>query len=132
MLELKQQLNNRSTIIDKLEEVLEKAVHVHTALEEAHSYATEQEAEALSNIFKLFGDKNRLRILLALYECPQCGCDLVQRLGMTKSAISHQLAILRQNKLVTYKKEGKHAIYRLADEHVIQMLTPAITHVKEC
>ena len=109
-----------------------KAVHTHTATAKENSRVTEQEAEALSNIFKLFGDKSRLRILLALYECPQCGCDLVQRLGMTKSAISHQLSILRQNKLVAYKKEGKHAIYRLADEHVMQMLTPAITHVKEC
>ena len=109
-----------------------KVVHVHVALAQENSCVTEQEAEALSNIFKLFADKNRLRILLALYESPQCGCDLVQRLGMTKSAISHQLAILRQNKLVAYKKEGKHAIYRLADEHVMQMLTPAITHVKEC
>lgn len=99
---------------------------------EYRTTAATDDAEALSAVFKLFADQTRLRILLALYQSPQCGCDLAKRLGMTKSAISHQLAILRQGNLVSYKKEGKHAIYRLADEHVMQMLTPAIIHVKEC
>ena len=109
-----------------------KTAHAHPIEIKAAEHMKEKEAQALSNIFRLFADKNRLRILLALYDHPQCGCDLVQQLGMTKSAISHQLAILRQSNLVSYEKEGKHAVYRLADEHIMQMLTPAIIHIKEC
>ena len=106
--------------------------HRHAHSEGICQAAETDEAEALSAIFKLFADKTRLRILLALYRSPQCGCDLAKALGMTKSAVSHQLALLKRGHLVTYKKEGKHAIYRLADEHVFQMIAPALTHVREC
>ena len=109
-----------------------KTAHAHQIKIKSADNILESQAQALSDVFKLFADKNRLRILLALYDHPQCGCDLVEQLGMTKSAISHQLAILRQSNIVAYEKEGKHAIYRLADEHIMQILTPAMIHIKEC
>ena len=111
---------------------MSESKHRHAHRDSICQAAETDEAEALSAFFKLFADKTRLQILLALYQSPQCGCDLAKALGMTKSAVSHQLALLKRGHLVTYKKEGKHAIYRLSDEHVFQMIAPALTHVREC
>lgn len=85
----------------------------------------------LSDFFKLFADPTRIRILMALDRAELCVCDLADLTGMTKSAVSHQLAALRQGHLVTYRREGKNVRYLLADEHVRQIIECASEHLNE-
>ena len=85
----------------------------------------------LSNLFKIFGDHTRIRILHALSFSELCVCDLVSILKMSQSAISHQLRILRAEKVVRYRKEGKNVFYRLEDEHIFTLLNTGMEHIKE-
>ena len=85
----------------------------------------------LSDFFKLFGDSTRLAILLALDGAELCVCELAEVVGLTKSAVSHQLKSLRQNNLVRYRREGKNVIYSLADSHVKDIIDLAIVHINE-
>lgn len=85
----------------------------------------------VAELFKVFGDSTRTNILMALFESEMCVCDIGALFNMTKSAISHQLRILRQSKLVKSRKCGKEVFYSLADEHVIKIFEMAIEHVKE-
>ena len=85
----------------------------------------------LADFFKIFGDSTRMRILFALDGAPLCVCDLADLLGMTKSAVSHQLKILRQSDLVSYRKVGKNVYYTLADDHVGSIIETALAHVEE-
>ncbi|MDO4393932.1 MAG: metalloregulator ArsR/SmtB family transcription factor [Bacillota bacterium] len=95
------------------------------------SIASQQELESMSKLLKVFGDGTRIRILNAL-ECHEmCVCDLAVLFDMTKSAISHQLKVLRDNNLVKFEKKGKHAYYSLADEHVKEILDVALDHINE-
>ena len=72
----------------------------------------------LADLFKIFGDATRIRILYVLFESEMCVCDIAQLLGMTQSAISHQRQVLKKSKLVKYRREGKTVFYSLADTHV--------------
>lgn len=85
----------------------------------------------IAELFKVFGDSTRTNILMALFESEMCVCDIGELLGMTKSAISHQLRILRQSKLVKARKSGKEVFYSLADGHVAKIFEMAIEHVAE-
>jgi ArsR family transcriptional regulator len=85
----------------------------------------------LADLFRLFGDSTRVRILYQLIESPLCVCDIANRLDMTQSAISHQLRLLKQAKLVRAKREGKTALYSLADGHVRAILGQGMEHVTE-
>lgn len=85
----------------------------------------------LAELFKVFGDSTRIRILFVLFEAEVCVCDLAQVLNMTQSAISHQLRILKQNKLVKSRREGKSVFYSLADEHVRTIIAQGCEHVEE-
>lgn len=85
----------------------------------------------LAELFKVFGDSTRVRILFALFESELCVCDLSQALDMTQSAISHQLQILRTNKLVKSRREGKQMYYSLADEHVVTIIAQGLNHILE-
>ena len=84
-----------------------------------------------SNIFKILGDSTRLKILGVLSQKELCVCDLSALLGMTQSAISHQLRLLRSSNLVKFKKEGKIVYYSLADEHVVNLIEMGVKHAKE-
>ncbi len=86
---------------------------------------------SLSDFFKILGDSTRIRILFALDGAPLCVCDLAELLGMTKSAVSHQLKILRQSALVVYRKAGKNVYYSLADDHVVSIIETALAHIEE-
>ena len=88
----------------------------------------------VAELFKVFGDSTRTKILTALFESEMCVCDIGKLLNMTKSAISHQLRILRQNKLVKARKSGKEVFYSLADNHVKIIFKMAVDHVegKDC
>lgn len=85
----------------------------------------------LAELFKVFGDSTRIRILFVLFEAQVCVCDLAQALGMTQSAISHQLRILKQNKLVKSRREGKSVFYSLADDHVRTIIEKGREHIEE-
>jgi ArsR family transcriptional regulator len=85
----------------------------------------------LADLFKVFGDSTRVRIISALLHSEMCVCDIAALLGMTKSAISHQLRELRQSKLVKYRKEGKVVYYSLDDQHVETLFNQGLSHVSE-
>ncbi len=91
------------------------------------------QTESLSELFKLFGDSTRLNILCVLESAGElCVCDLADTLGMTKSAISHQLRALKFGNLVKSRKEGKHVFYALKDDHVRVILENGRIHVRGC
>ena len=85
----------------------------------------------LAELFKIFGDSTRIKILYVLFESEMCVCDIAQLLGMTQSAISHQLQVLKKSKLVKYRREGKTVFYSLADDHVRTILGQGMEHVTE-
>lgn len=85
----------------------------------------------LTELFRIFGDSTRVRILYVLFESEMCVCDIAQLLGMTQSAISHQLRSLKQSKLVKYRREGKTVFYSLADGHVRTILDQGMEHISE-
>ncbi len=91
----------------------------------------ETELYDLAELFKVFGDSTRIRILFVLFEAEVCVCDLAAVLNMTQSAISHQLRILKQNKLVKSRREGKSIFYSLADEHVRTVIAQGREHIEE-
>lgn len=83
----------------------------------------------LADLFRVFGDSTRIRILYALFESELCVCDLAQLLGLTQSAVSHQLRTLKDAKLVRFRREGKSIIYALDDHHVRQILSVGLEHL---
>ena len=85
----------------------------------------------LADLFKIFGDTTRIKILYCLFESEMCVCDIAQALNMTQSAISHQLKILKQSKLVSNRREGKSVIYFLADGHVRTIINQGLEHIEE-
>ena len=96
-----------------------------------HKMPAETALYDLSELFKVFGDSTRIRILFVLFEAEVCVCDLAQALHMTQSAISHQLKILKQNKLVKSRRDGKSVFYSLADSHVRTIIAQGLEHIEE-
>ena len=91
----------------------------------------ETELYDLAELFKVFGDSTRIRILYVLFEAEVCVCDLAAALNMTQSAISHQLKILKQNRLIKSRREGKSIFYSLADDHVRTIIAQGQEHIEE-
>lgn len=91
----------------------------------------ENELYDLSDFFKILGDSTRAKIIWALNESEMCVCDLAVLLGMTKSAISHQLSTLRRENLVKNRKEGKVVYYSLADDHIKEIFEKGLEHIRE-
>ena len=91
----------------------------------------EDEMYDLAELFKIFGDSTRIRILFVLFESEVCVCDLAEALNMNQSAVSHQLRILKQAKLVTGRREGKSVFYSLADDHVRTIIAEGREHIEE-
>ena len=85
----------------------------------------------LAELFKVFADSTRMKIIYALMEGELCVCDIAGIVGTTQSAISHQLRILKQSKLVKYRKEGKIIYYSLDDEHISQIVKKGREHIEE-
>ena len=85
----------------------------------------------LAELFKVFGDSTRIKILFVLFESEMCVCDLAESLSMTDSAVSHQLCTLRDADLVKTRREGKTVFYSLADDHVRQIIECGMDHVCE-
>lgn len=108
-----------------------ESIHTHIVQEKQSEMPKEEEIYELADFFKIFGDSTRMSILLAIDDGPMCVCDIAATLGMTKSAVSHQLKILRQSNLVRYKKTGKNVFYTLSDEHVRDIIETALEHIRE-
>ena len=85
----------------------------------------------LAELFKVFGDSTRVRIICALLFSEMCGCDIAVLLGMTKSAVSHQLKVLRQARLVKYRRDGKVVYYSLDDRHIGAIFRQGLAHISE-
>ena len=85
----------------------------------------------LAELFKMFADSTRAKILYALFESELCACDIAKVLNLTQSAVSHQLRILKGGKLVKYRREGKVVFYSLADDHVRSIIEMGMDHISE-
>ena len=109
------------------------AVEVHQELLKLVNKKMPEEEQLydLAELFKVFGDSTRIRILFVLFEAEVCVCDLAEALHMTQSAVSHQLKILKQNKLVRSRREGKSVFYSLADGHVRTIIDQGLEHIEE-
>ncbi len=110
-----------------------ETVEVHEDLLRIVNETMPEETELydLAELFKVFGDSTRIRILFVLFEAEVCVCDLAMALNMTQSAISHQLKILKQSKLVKSRREGKSIFYSLADAHVRSIIAAGREHIEE-
>ena len=110
-----------------------ECLHVHEALKNRilNEIPEEGKLSDLASFFKVFGDVTRVRILYALLCSEMCVCDLAQTLDMTQSAISHQLRVLKQMKLVKNRREGKQVFYSLADDHVRTIIAQGREHIDE-
>ena len=85
----------------------------------------------LAELFKIFGDSTRIRILYALLESEMCVCDIAKLINVSQSAVSHQLRVLKASKLVKFRREGKIVFYSLADDHVLSILSQGMEHIEE-
>lgn len=108
-------------------------MHVHEEIVQKVRAAMPDESILfdLSELFKVFGDSTRIRILYCLFESEMCVCDIAMLLNMTQSAISHQLSVLKRSKLIKSRREGKTIFYSLADSHVRTMIDQGVEHVME-
>ena len=108
-------------------------IHTHSDIIEkvTNNMPSTDDLYDLAELFKIFGDSTRIRILYVLFESEMCVCDLAQALNMTVSAISHQLRVLRSADLVRFRRDGKTVFYFLADDHVRKILGQGMEHIKE-
>ena len=107
--------------------------HNHDALLNMvrHELPTDELLCDLADLFKVFGDTTRMKILFSLFESEMCVCAIAELLGMAQSAISHQLKVLKNNKLVDCRREGKTIFYFLADDHVRSIIGQGFDHLIE-
>lgn len=106
-------------------------IHEDTVTKVKESIPKEEILYDLADLFKVLGDSTRIKILCALLEEEMCVCDIAALFGMTQSAISHQLRVLKQARLVKYKKSGKVVYYSLDDEHVKSIFDQGLIHICE-
>lgn len=109
----------------------EMRVHEELLKKVEQTLPSENRLNDLAELFKVFGDSTRIRILFVLFEAEVCVCDLAQALGMTQSAVSHQLKTLKSSKLVKNRREGKSIFYSLADDHVRTIIAMGMEHLTE-
>ena len=109
----------------------ENCIHAELLKKARGKMPDEDELYDLAELFKVFGDSTRIRILFVLFGSEVCVCDLAETLNMTQSAVSHQLKILKQAKLVSSRREGKSVFYSLADEHVRTIIDQGREHIEE-
>ena len=108
-----------------------KEVHREILERVSKEMPREEELYDLAELFKVFGDSTRIKILFVLFESEMCVCDIAEALSMTQSAVSHQLKVLKQAKLIKNRREGKSIFYSLADEHVRTIIAMGIEHIEE-
>ncbi len=115
--------------------IIESCEVTHTNEERVNQVFKEMPDEEIlydiAELFKVFGDSTRVRILFALFSGEMCVCDIAELLNMTQSAISHQLRVLKQSRLVKYRRNGKIVFYSLSDDHIQIILNMGMEHVSE-
>ena len=110
----------------------EAIIHADTLMQVKSLLPEDEVLYDLAELFKIFGDSTRVKILYALLEAEElCVCDIASLMDVTQSAVSHQLRVLKTSKLVKFRKEGKTVFYSLADEHVIRILSQGMEHIME-
>ena len=114
--------------MDRCQEKVLHQTQVEQAIKNIHDSVTLQ---SITDIFKALSEPSRLKIVTALATCELCVCDLAAVSGSSESAVSHQLRILRNLKIVRYRREGKIVFYRLDDDHVKSLISQSIQHVQE-
>lgn len=131
MAEAKREKRKKEALEDQKE--LCECIHVHDDIvkEVNQKMPDEEELYDLADFFKVFGDSTRIKILYVLLCSEMCVCDIAQILGMTQSAISHQLRMLRQMDLVRTRREGKTVFYSLSDGHISNILSQGMEHIEE-
>lgn len=108
-----------------------EVIHEETVNQVREKMPEEETLYDLAEIFKVFGDSTRIKILWALDEAEMCVCDIAVLLNRTQSAISHQLRVLKQANLVKNRKEGKVVYYSLVDDHVREIFDQGLIHINE-
>ena len=116
---------------DKMFECEFEHVHGEAVGKALDGMPSEDALYDVAELFKVFGDSTRTRIISALFSAELCVCDIARLLNMTTSAVSHQLRILRNSKLVKYRRDGKELFYSLSDDHIIKIYKLALEHVEE-
>ena len=128
-------MNGCEVDMSEQEPVLEQCDYMHLnekVIEQVQEEMPEEEIlYDLAELFKVFGDSTRIKILYVLFQSEMCVCDIAQLLNMSQSAISHQLRVLKQAQLVKYRREGKTVFYSLADAHVNTILNQGLEHIEE-
>jgi DNA-binding transcriptional ArsR family regulator len=109
----------------------EKVLHTENVARALKNIPDTDVLEHVIDIFKALSDPNRLKIVIALSTCELCVCDIAALTGSSESAVSHQLRILRNLKIVRYRREGKIVFYHLDDDHVDALITQSLEHAKE-
>lgn len=109
----------------------EEIVNADIVREVSEKLPDEEILYDVAELFKVFGDSTRVRIICALFESEMCVCDIAAVLNMTQSAISHQLRVLKQARLVKYRRSGKTVYYSLADKHIQNIFDQAFEHIME-
>lgn len=109
--------------------------HAHEALEPKplldETMPDDEMLYDLADLFKVFSDTTRIKILYAIMPGEQCVADIAETVGATQSAVSHQLRILKASRLVKFQRDGKNVLYSLADDHVYTMLAQGMSHICE-
>ena len=127
-------MNGCEVDMSEQEPVLEQCDYMHLhekVIEQVQEEMPEEEIlYDLAELFKVFGDSTRIKILYVLFQSEMCVCDIAQLLN-SQSAISHQLRVLKQAQLVKYRREGKTVFYSLADAHVNTILNQGLEHIEE-
>lgn len=116
------------SVIDTEEQ---KELHERLVERAKKNFFTEETTDAVCTVLKLLGEPSRLRIVLALNEGEMCVYHIVQAVGSTQSAVSHQLRILKDNKIIKSRREGQTIVYSLDDEHIMQIVRLVQIHVEE-
>ena len=109
----------------------ETKVHIEALERVRRDLPQDETLYDLAELFKLFGDSTRVKILYALLESELCVCDIAKLMDVTQSAVSHQLRVLKAGKLVKFRRDGKTVFYSLADDHVIRILSQGMEHILE-
>ncbi|MGL5714428.1 MAG: ArsR/SmtB family transcription factor [Paraclostridium sp.] len=117
--------------IDEIKNCICQEVHPDLVSKAREKMIEDEKLYDLAELFKVFGDTTRIKILHALFASEMCVCDIADLLGMTHSAISHQLRVLKQARLVKFRKEGKVVYYSLDDNHINQIFDCGLEHIQE-
>ncbi|MGH4124095.1 MAG: ArsR/SmtB family transcription factor [Clostridium sp.] len=118
-------------MVKKIEFCTCSTIHEDVVEKVRKSIPQEETLYELADLFKVFGDSTRIKILCVLFQTEMCVCDIAALINMTQSAISHQLRVLKNARLVKHRREGKVVYYSLDDEHVKQIFDQGLIHIKE-